>query len=279
MKRLQSLQAHVFNIGLAAILCGLIYLEVHGLNRIPGEKLYAGIHLKDVVVGLTIYLKTAVDFAILIGILMKTYQGKAHSRMIIAGTAIGNAGGTIAILALWYFFKEVNWLLAIMIILASLVLLKLAETSLEHINPKDRDSGNIPKWVLGAKHGVEFVLLPINKVLRPVLGRIVPDLKLDTAKKLGLAGLFVMSLKIPFILGLDDFAGYVPLFNIVNVFGFAIGVIVGHAILCSLLFLSPKHTIRAVKNPIISLVGSLAFVGLAGWGLIEAIKLLSGHHG
>jgi hypothetical protein len=40
------------------------------------------------------------------------------------------------------------------------------------------------------------------------------------------------------------------------------------------LFLSPSATIRAVKNPIISFFGSVAFVGLALWGLFEAAKLI-----
>ena len=277
MKTKNASTLQLFNIALALGLCLLVILEVRGLNLLPGEKLYTAIHTKDVVIGLTIYLKTAVDFAILIGILMKNYEGRRHSQMIMAGTAIGNAAGTIAILALWYFFKEITWLLAIMIVLASLVLLKLAETSLEHIDPNDPDE-KISPVIIKTKNAIEFVLKPINHVLKPVLGKIVPDLSVNTAKKLTITGLFFMSLKIPFILGLDDFAGYVPLFNIVNVLGFGIGVIVGHAILCGLLFASPKHTIRAVKNPIISIVGSIAFVGLATWGTIEAIKLLTGHH-
>lgn len=86
-----------------------------------------------------------------------------------------------------------------------------------------------------------------------------------------------MSLTVPFILGLDDFAGYVPLFNIVNVFGFGIGVMLGHMILNIFLYISPKRTIRAVKNPIVSFVGSIAFIFLAVWGFIEAYKLLFLH--
>jgi hypothetical protein len=50
-------------------------------------------------------------------------------------------------------------------------------------------------------------------------------------------------------------------------------------ILNILLYISPTKTIAAVKNPIISFVGSIAFMVLAGWGMVEAIKLLVGHHG
>jgi hypothetical protein len=40
------------------------------------------------------------------------------------------------------------------------------------------------------------------------------------------------------------------------------------------LYLSPERTTKAVKNPIIALFGSAVFVGLAGWGLYEALHLL-----
>ena len=76
-------------------------------------------------------------------------------------------------------------------------------------------------------------------------------------------------------MGLDDFAGYVPVFNVVNVFGFSIGVVVGHMLLNILLYLSPATTIRVVKNPVISFVGSLAFIGLAIWGIVEVVHLLT----
>jgi hypothetical protein len=96
-------------------------------------------------------------------------------------------------------------------------------------------------------------------------------------KKLSLWGLFLFSFSIPFILGLDDFAGYVPLFNIVNVLGFGIGVFAGHMILNIFLFLSPSRTIALVKNAYISFAGSVAFVLLAVWGLFEVIKILFVH--
>lgn len=76
------------------------------------------------------------------------------------------------------------------------------------------------------------------------------------------------------ILRLDDFAGYVPLFNLVNVFGFAVGVLAGHTILNLFLFLNPDKTVSVVKNPLISFFGALAFVGLAIWGVRETLGLL-----
>jgi hypothetical protein len=86
-----------------------------------------------------------------------------------------------------------------------------------------------------------------------------------------------MAFTVPFILGLDDFAGYVPLFNIVNVYGFAIGVFLGHMILNIFLFISPQHTIKIVKNAYISFTGSIVFIGLAVWGLVEVFKIIFEH--
>jgi len=81
-------------------------------------------------------------------------------------------------------------------------------------------------------------------------------------------------MSVPFILGLDDFAGYVPLFNVVNVYGFAIGVIVSHTILNIALFLSPTKTIEVVKNEVVSFLGALAFIGLGIYGIVETVKII-----
>ena len=93
------------------------------------------------------------------------------------------------------------------------------------------------------------------------------------AKKLSFRGLFAFSFTVPFILGLDDFAGYVPLFNVVHVFGFAIGVLFGHMVLNLLLFISPTKTIALVKNKTIAFIGAVAFVILALWGMWEVVHL------
>jgi hypothetical protein len=58
------------------------------------------------------------------------------------------------------------------------------------------------------------------------------------------------------------------------VYGFGIGIFLGHMVLNIFLFLSPRRTIAAVKQPVISFLGSLAFVGLAIWGLVEVAKLI-----
>lgn len=225
---------------------------------------------QDILIGITIYLKTAIDFALLIGVLMSKFPGLKNRIAIEVGTALGNTLGTIAVLIIWFFFKEVTWILAIMIFFASLVLLKLAQTSLEHV---EKDSA--PHSIIKTADLLNKFLNPINKLLNPVMSRIVPDLKFDAGKITGIGGLFVASFSIPFILGMDDFAGYVPLFNVVNVLGFGIGVFLGHMILNIFLFINPDRTIQVIKNPIIAILGSLAFIGIAIWGLWEVWHLVT----
>lgn len=275
----QVLKEQSIALTLTVITCLFMVLlltgEIHLLNKVTSDDIVLHIRLSDIVVGMTIYLKTAIDFAIFIGRLMSHNKGLKGRIGIEIGTALGNAVGTFAILAIWTFFKEVNWLLAIMVFIAALVLFRLAQDGLEHV---DHEDTKYPKWFRASVKQFERIVTRLNQITNPVLSRIVPSHSLKAKTSKTLVGLLVMSFTVPFLLGLDDFAGYVPLFNIVNVYGFAIGVFVGHMILNIFLYLSPKRTIAAVKNPIISLLGSIAFVILAVWGIIEALKLVFLHH-
>lgn len=252
---------------------GLLWGEIHLLNYLVGgdERIVPTLHWQDVLVGMTIYLKTSIDFAIFIGRLMSDYPGWKNRIMIEIGTALGNIAGTITVLILWDIFREIKWLMAIMIIVAGLVLLRMAEGGLEHVKDK---SGQYKGPVGKVAQLMKLVLQKINHFFSPILDKIIPHSKIGGGKKAGYGALLALAISIPFILGLDDFAGYIPLFNVVNVFGFATGVFLGHMILNIALFLSPQTTIRAVKNPIVSFIGSLAFVIIAAWGFWEAWHLV-----
>jgi hypothetical protein len=266
----------VVPLGLTFVICvffvAVLFGEIHLLNAlvIQREAIIPHLRWSDVLVGMTIYLKTSIDFAIFIGRLMQKFPGWKNRVMIEIGTAAGNALGTMGILLVWDLFREVRFLMAIMIFMASLVLLRLAEDGLEHVEDQ--------KLRLPIIKQFHSLLTKINHAVAPVLSKLVPNLSVDENKNRGFKGLFMLSFTVPFILGLDDFAGYIPLFNVVNVFGFGTGVFLGHMILNILLFLSPNRTIKAVKNPTISLVGSIAFVALAIWGLFEAAKLIGIAH-
>ncbi len=251
----------------------LLWLQILGLNYFTETDIQIRIDWVDVLVGMTIYLKTSIDFAIYIGNLMSRNPGWKSRVAIEIGTAAGNAAGTMAILLLWDFFREVRWLLFIMILLAALVLFKLAEEGLEHAKTEDK---KFPRWFTKTVDMLEHWLSLLNKAIAPVLRFVIPNVSMKSGTHLRFWPLFLLAFTVPFILGLDDFAGYVPLFSVVNVFGFAIGVFLGHMILNVLLYISPERTIKIVKNPIISLLGSIAFVLLGIWGLYEAVKLI-GH--
>lgn len=255
-----------------AALVGALYAVIYFLNQFPtSEKISLSLHWADILVGGTIYLKTSVDFAIFMGRLMNTNPGWKNRVAIEIGTALGNALGTIAVLILWTFFKEVHWLLAIMIFLAALVLFELAYAGLEHFEDWEKANG-----LKSGLYGIlNSVLSTIVRITKPVTSKILPDLgaKLKGGSALPWKKLLLFSFTIPFILGLDDFAGYVPLFNVVNVLGFSVGVMAAHTLLNIALFINPEKTTELVRNAWVSFLGTLAFVGLAIWGLVEVVKI------
>jgi hypothetical protein len=253
-----------------AVLIFLLWGEIHVLNHFTTTDILLSVRWYDVLVGFTIYIKTSIDFAIFIGRLMSRHDSWKSRIAIEVGTAIGNAAGTMIILLIWCFFKEIRWLLALMVLVAALVLFKLAEDSLEHVL---EDGVGFPQ-VRRMAQWMKRWLGRGNKMVAPVLKYLLPHMEADNKPYPSLRALFLASLTIPFILGLDDFAGYVPLFSVVNVFGFSIGVFAGHMILNLLLYISPERTIRVVKNSIISLLGGIAFIGLGIWGLFEVIHLI-----
>lgn len=248
-----------------------VFLFIIFLNLFPtSEKIVLQLRPADILVGLTIYLKTSIDFAIFIGNLMKSNPGWKKRIGIEIGTALGNALGTILILAVWTFFKEVPLLMVVMIIIASLVLLRMAEESigefLETRTPHTRIHHLTS--LLHSQLGL------VNKIFKPILGRLIPNASITNMKSLSFLNLAVFSFTIPFILGLDDFAGYIPLFSIINVFGFSVGIFLGHMILNLGLFVAPSKTVKLVKLPIILLIGGVAFIGIGAWGFYEAIHIL-----
>ncbi|HEX7042506.1 MAG TPA: hypothetical protein VF189_04605 [Patescibacteria group bacterium] len=251
-------------------LCFLLFLFIRGLNLFPiNDKIIPHLNITDVLVGLTIYLKTSVDFAIFIGNLMVKNSGMKDRIAIETGTAFGNALGTFFILFLWTFFKEIPILMIFMILLAALVLFRMGEDGLLEYLENGKKSFLI--FFIGL---VLKFLKPINFVFRPLVGLFLPKNKTVYSKKTTFFQLFAFAVSIPLILGLDDFAGYIPLFNIINVFGFAVGVFLGHMILNAALFVSPSTTIKIVRKPFIVLAGSVAFLGIGLWGIWEIIGLI-----
>lgn len=249
----------------------LLFAFIHLLNLFPiKNKIIPTLTIADILVGLTIYLKTSIDFAIFIGNLMAKNPGWKKRIAIELGTALGNGFGTLIVLTIWTFFKEVPLLLIAMIALAALVLLGMAEKGLKELF---EEKSKIANFLLPFAKGLYGPLHIINHVFSPLVRLILPHASTETQKQSSFLQLGFFSLTIPFILGLDDFAGYIPLFTIVNVFGFAIGIFLGHMLLNIALFASPTNTVHVVKQPLIVFTGSLAFIAIALWGLYEIYRL------
>ena len=258
-------------VAIFGVLVGVLMLEIKLLNQFTAVDVLLRVRWFDVLIGLTVYFKTSIDFAIYIGNLMSQNRHWKSRVAIEVGTALGNGLGTMAVLVVWVFFKDVKVLLMLMILLASLVLFKLAEDSLAHLKIEEN---SWPTWLVAIFNYGQLGLGKFNRLTNSFLKYIVPRTEAKQVGGLSFWPLVVVAFTVPFILGLDDFAGYISLFNVVNVFGFSIGVFLGHMILNIFLYLSPDHTIRLVKNQFISLVGSLVFIGLAIWGLVEVVKLI-----
>jgi hypothetical protein len=256
-----------------AVLISILHGALVLFNLLPfSTPIILQIRWVDILVGGTIYLKTSIDFAIFIGRMMAANPGWRNRIAIEIGTALGNALGTILVIGMWVLLKHVDALLAIMVFIASLVLFELAHGSLEHF-VSWQGQGGVKRLAFLGLHGF---LDNFIKFTRPILSRVMPDLGEKMRGKAGLSwtGLLSFAFTVPFILGLDDFAGYVPLFSVVNVYGFAIGVIGAHTLLNVALFLSPTRTIEIVKNEIVSFLGAVAFIGLGLYGLFETVKIL-----
>src|SRR3989344_5236631 len=82
---------------------------------------------REILFGIAVYLKTAIDFAIFMGNLMHTNPGWKKRIAIALGTSLGNAFGTFLILTVWTLFKEIPILMIISIFLSSVILFKLSE--------------------------------------------------------------------------------------------------------------------------------------------------------
>jgi hypothetical protein len=254
---------------LATLLYGLL-LILDSLHF--GGPIILDFRKREVLLGIIIYLKTAVDFAIFIGNLMHTNPGWKKRIAIELGTAIGNGLGTFLILILWTVFKAIPLLMVAMIFIAAVVLLRMAQESFEEFLKQKQSFIKLKMPVSLLQDQLNFV----NKIFRPILRFFVPDLNLTKSKKLLFANLVVFSFTIPFVLGLDDFAGYIPLFTLVNVFGFSIGILLGHMLLTIGLFAFPRKTVEVVKHPIVLIIGGVAFIGLGVYGFYESIMILLG---
>ncbi len=257
-------------LGLATALYGILLI----LDSLPlTYPLILDFRRREVLIGVVIYLKTAIDFAILMGNLMHTNPGWKKRIAIGLGTAMGNAFGTFLVLTVWTLAKEFKILIMVFVFISSVILLRLAEESFEEFLKQKKSfiKIDIRKPVSLLQDQLDFV----NRLFRPILKFFVTDLNLTKTKRLSFANLVIFSFTIPFILGVNDFSAYIPMFAYINVFGFTLGILSGHMLLTIGLFAFPKKTVVFVKHPLVLIGGGLAFIGIALFGFWQAFGILT----
>jgi hypothetical protein len=278
------------------LLTASVTLTVYVIQRLniylpASNNLHTVFHLGDFALGTTIYLKTAIDFAILMTLYMKSYPGWKNRIAIESGTTLGNTIGTILVIVIWGLLQQFSIVLNIMVFYSAIILIKLASETLAHVgdysvNPSSKYPlldfiYDIIFWPLDAF--IKLTMLIIDWTWRLIestpLKKIIPDLSISTdarsaKKNVGFWAIFAMTLGVPFALGLDDFAGYIGLLTVVNVLSFSIGVYFGHFVLNTFLFLNPKKTMKVIGHPLVSWIGSLALMFIAFLGLMEVWETL-----
>ncbi len=225
---------------------------------------------REPLIGIIVYLKTAIDFTIFMGALMHTNPGWKKRVAIGLGTGLGNAFGTFLILTIWTVARNFTPLIVIFTFLSSIILLRLAQESFEEFL-KQRQSFIKLKMPVSL---LQDQLNLVNKLFRPILKFFVKDLNLTKTKKLSFINLVTFSFTIPFVLGFTDFSAYIPLYRYINVFGFTLGILLGHTLLTIGLFVLTKQIVSLTRHPVVLIGGGLAFVAIGLFGFTEAIRVI-----
>ncbi len=251
----------VLSFTLFAIFSVSTYGILFGLNLFVSEPLKISIVITQFLLGIFIYLKTSVDYALFVGGLMEKNPGIKNRIAMNVGTQIGCFIGVTAIVVLWTFFREIHWLMAILLIVAGMILIGLGDGSQEHFE-------SLPGWV---KRPLE-VFFNLTRPIVSLFTFFMPDSEMSP-KAMSWGRLFFISGIIPFALGADDLAGYMVLLTATNVFSLLLGIYFGDAIIDIALFAKPEWTVAVVKNRWVSYLGAVFFVFLAVMSFIHAVSL------
>jgi len=263
---LHRVKKHLLPLGISFGLFGLFVVATYGILAVLnhsyfGHGLSTTIIWGQVALGVFIYLKTAVDYALFVGSLMEFNAGIPRRIAMNAGTSIGCFVGVTFIAVLWSFFREIRWLMAILLVVAGMILFKLGDGSRQHFE-------DVHPWLKKPLHVFFDMMRPIVRVFTFFM----PNTELS-AGALSVGKLFVLSMIIPFALGADDLAGYMVLLSATNIFSLLIGIYLGDAIIDAALFMNQELTVKIVKNRWVSYLGALFFIGLGALSIFHAIHL------
>lgn len=249
------------SLGLFALFSASTYGILLILNCFMSEPLALTLTIGQFLLGIFIYLKTSVDYALFVGGLMEQNPGIRNRIAMNIGTQIGCFIGVTAIVVIWSFFREIRWLMAILLVIAGMILIGLGDGSQEHFE-------TLPGW---AKRPLEG-FFNLTRPLVQIFTFFMPESDMSPqAMKWG--KLFLVSGIIPFALGADDLAGYMVLLTATNVFSLLLGIYFGDAIIDIALFAKPEWTVAVVKNRWVAYLGALFFIGLGILSITHAIQL------
>jgi len=102
----------------------------------------------------------------------------------------------------------------------------------------------------------------------------IPELSGPKVKKMNVIHLAKWSFILPFIIGLDDFIGYMGAMTIYNVFSLLFGIYLADIVIDIIIFVSPSFTKKLVESPSLSFVATYAFIYLAYKSFSESYILL-----
>ncbi len=259
--------------GLAFLL--ILAINVHLTNLLlANNPILLVFRFTDFLLGIYLYLKTSVDFAVFIGSMIHANPGWKNRIAVEWGTSLGNFVGTIAIIWVWILFHALGPIFeGTIILLASFILLELAAGSLYRLQQAGWDRST--SWHHLFYKSSYSLLSLLRRFTSPFL-KWMPDVKGTMAgkKAANLTSLLLYSFTIPFVLGSDDFAGYMSIFNVVNIFPFAVGVIVGHSLLLAGIFAIPQTVEKIMAKPLTSALAVTTFLIIFTIGTIDGGKLL-----
>lgn len=242
--------------------CSIFF--IHDLiNPFSAEPILFQFHLTDFLVGFFLYFVTAIDYALIVG-RMQVNNPSISARVIMnIFTCLGCFFGVSLVLFLWGFAKEIDWLIIALLIFAGSVMVKLSFEGLDYF----RNDEHI--WT-------PLRLLVVNSVtflhtFTQGLTFWIPELGRPSVARTSLRELAKWSFVLPFIIGLDDFVGYMGAMTIYNVFSLLFGIYLADVLIDIMIFASPKTTKKLVENPVFSFFASLAFIYLMYKSFSEAI--------
>jgi hypothetical protein len=256
----------------ALFIWGSLFFIHDLINPFSAEKILIEFHLKDFLVGFFLYFVTAVDYALIIGRMQVVNKGLQARFTMNVFTCVGCFVGVSLVLFLWGFAKEVNWLIIPLLIFAGCVMVKLGYEGLEYF--EDAKSIFKPIRVITTRT-VTFL-----HTVTQGLTFWIPELGSPAVQKMSLGKLAMWSFLLPFIIGLDDFVGYMGAMTIYNVFSLLVGIYLADIVIDILIFISPSFTKKMVESAVLSLLATYAFMYLMYKSFWEAWLVIeeSLHH-